>query len=115
MQTLLDVVQEFKTWCGMKINIQKTFSLVIDKNRQHRERMPAPHLRTNGERLKTVDINDTCRCLDHLDTVAGNGDMSAINEVVSEKARVARDLIKSYPPTSGARENKRTIGRPKLN
>ena len=32
MQTLLDVVQEFTTWCGMEINVTKTFLLVIDKD-----------------------------------------------------------------------------------
>ena len=35
MQTLLDVVQEFKTWCGMEINVRKTFLLVIYKAFQH--------------------------------------------------------------------------------
>jgi len=25
MQTLLDVVQEFTTWCGMEINVKKLF------------------------------------------------------------------------------------------
>ena len=88
---LLDVVQEFTTWCGMEINVKKTFLLVIDKDRKRRESIPAPDLRINGERLKTLDINDVC----HLGT--GNGDMSATREVVREKARVARDLIKSHP------------------
>jgi len=32
MQTLLDVVQEFTTLCGMEINFKKTFLLVIDKD-----------------------------------------------------------------------------------
>jgi len=32
MQTLLDVVQEFTTWCVMEINVKKTFLLVIDKD-----------------------------------------------------------------------------------
>jgi len=54
--------------------------------------MPAPHLRINGERLKTPDINDACQCLGYWGT--GNGDMSATREVVREKERVARDLIK---------------------
>ena len=64
MQTLLDVVQEFTTWCGMEINVKKTFLLVIDKDRKRRESTPAPDLRINGERLKTLDINsDTCRYL----------------------------------------------------
>jgi len=30
MQTLLDVVQDFTTWCGMEINVKSTFLLVID-------------------------------------------------------------------------------------
>ena len=63
MQTLLDVVQEFTTWCGMEINVKKTFLLVIDKDRKRRESTPAPDLRINGKRLETLDINDVCRYL----------------------------------------------------
>jgi len=97
MQTLLDVVQGFKTWCGMEINVKKTFLLVIDKDRKKRKSTPAPDLRINGECLETLDINDTCQYLGYWGT--GNGDMSATREVVREKARVARDLIKSHPLT----------------
>jgi len=63
MQTLLDVVQEFTTCCGMEINVEKTFLLVIDKDQRQKESMPAPDLRINGKRLKTLDINDMCRYL----------------------------------------------------
>jgi len=97
METLLDVVQEFTTWCGMKINVTKTFLLVIDKDRKRRGSMPAPDLRINGERLKTLDIKDACQYLGYWGT--GNGDMSDTREVVREEARVARDLIKSHPLT----------------
>ena len=90
---MLDVVQEFTTWCGMEIYIRKTFLLVIDKDRKRRE----SDLRINGERLKTLDINDACRYLGYWGT--GNGDMSATREVVREKKTVARDLIKSHPLT----------------
>jgi len=78
----------------MKINVKKTFLLVIDEDRKQRESMPAPDLRINGERLKTLDINDACRYLGYWDT--GNSDMNATREVVRENARVARDLIKSH-------------------
>jgi len=54
-------------------------------------------LRIHGERLKTLDINDACRYLGYWGT--GNIDMSATREVVREKAKVARDLIKSHPLT----------------
>jgi len=40
---------------------KKTFLLVIDKDRKKGESTPAPDLRINGERLKTLDINDACR------------------------------------------------------
>ena len=68
--------------------------LVIDKDRKRRESTPAPDLRICGEHLKSKspDINDACRYLGYWGT--GNGDMSATREVVREKARVARDLIK---------------------
>jgi len=42
MQTSLDVVQEFTTWCDMEINVTKTFLLVIDKDRRRRESTQAP-------------------------------------------------------------------------
>jgi len=62
---LLDVVQEFTTWCGMEIIVKKTFLLVIDKDQKQWESMPAPDVRINGERVKTLDINayDACRYL----------------------------------------------------
>jgi len=56
--------------------------------------MPATDLNINGERLKTLDINDACRYLGYWGT--GNGDVSATRQVVREKTRVARDLIKSH-------------------
>ena len=63
MQTLLDVVQELTTWCGVEINFKEAFLLVIDKDRKRRESTPAADLRINGERFKTLDINDACRYL----------------------------------------------------
>ena len=65
MKTVLDVVLEFITWCGMEINVEKTLLLVIEKDRKRRRRfpigwksMPEPDLRINGTRLKKLDIND---------------------------------------------------------
>jgi len=97
IQTLLDVVQEFTSWCGVQTNVKKTFLLVIDKDGMRRKRTLAPCLRINGKRLKTLDINDSCWYLGYWGT--GNGDMSATREVVREKARVTRGLIKSHPLT----------------
>jgi len=76
MQTLLDVGQEFTTWCGIEINFKATFLLIIDKDRKQRKRMRAPDLRINGERLKTLHINDACRYLGHCGI--GKGDMRKV-------------------------------------
>jgi len=62
MQILLDAVQEFTTssGCGMEINVEKTFILVIDKDRKQKESMPAPDQRIHSKRFKILDINDAC-------------------------------------------------------
>ena len=65
--------------------------------RKRRESTLAPDLRINGEHLKPLDINDACRYLGYWGTESG--DMSATSVVVREKAKVARDLIKSHPLT----------------
>ena len=78
---------------------QKNVLFIIDKDGKRRKSAPAPDLRINGERLKTLDINDACWYLANGYWGTGNGDMSATREVVREKARVARDLIKSHPLT----------------
>jgi len=74
---------------------QKNVLFIIDKDGKRRKSAPAPDLRINGERLKTLDINDACWYLGYWGT--GNGEMSATRELVREKARVARDLIKKPP------------------
>jgi len=96
MQILLDAVQEFTTssGCGMEINIEKTFMLVIDKDLKQKESTPAPDQRIHS---KTLDINDACRYLGYWGM--GNSDMSTTTEGVREKARVARDLIQNHPLT----------------
>ena len=76
---------------------KKTSLLVIDKDRKRRESTLAQDLRINGERLKTLDINDASQYICYWGTE--NDDMSATREVVCEKARVARDLIKNHPLT----------------
>jgi len=85
--------------CRLKITVKEIFLLVIDKHQKRMEIMLEPDLRINGERLKTLDINDACQYLGYQGT--GNGDLrlSATKEVVSEKVRVARDLIKSHSLT----------------
>jgi len=54
-------------------------------------------MRIKGERRKTLNINDTCRYLGYCGTA--KDDKSATREVVCEKSKLARDLVKSHPLT----------------
>jgi hypothetical protein len=83
MQKLLNVVQEFAAWCGMQINVKKTYLLVIDNDKKRREQEPAPLLTINGETLQVMNLDDACRYLGYWGT--GNGDMRATKEVVRRK------------------------------
>jgi len=69
--------------------------LVIDKDRNRRKSLPAPDLRIKWRTSQILDINDACRYLAYWGT--GNDEMSTTREVVREKARVARYLIKPHP------------------
>jgi len=97
MQKLLNVVQEFTSWCGMQINLKKTYSLVIDNDDNCREQEPAPLLTINGETLQAMNRDDACRYLGYWGT--GNGDMRATKEVFKQKIIAAHDLIKCHPLT----------------
>ena len=103
MQKLLNVVQEFTAWCGMRINVKKTYLLVIDNDKKRREQEPAPLLTINGETLQAMNLDDACRYLGYWGT--GNGDIRATKEVVRQKIIVARNLIKSHPLTSELQRN----------
>jgi len=97
MQKLLKVVQEFTAWCGMQINVKKTYLLVIDNDKKLREQEPAPLLTINGESLQAMDLDDACRYLGYWGL--GNGDMRATKELVRRNIIAARDLIKCHPLT----------------
>jgi len=63
MHKLINSVQEFTTWCGMQINVKKTYLLVIDNDEKCREQDPAPLLTINGETLQAINLDDACRYL----------------------------------------------------
>jgi len=49
MQKLLNVVQEFTVWCGMQINVKKTYLLEMDNDKKRRHQEPVPLLTINGD------------------------------------------------------------------
>jgi len=97
MQKLLNVVQKFTAWCGMQINVMKTYLLVIDNDKKRREQEPALLLTINGETLQAMNLDSACRYLGYWGT--GDGNMRATKEVARQKIIAARDLIKRHPFT----------------
>ena len=96
---MLDVMQEFITGgAAWRSTYKKTFLLVIDKDRKRRESMPALDLRINGERLKTLHINDACRYLGYWGT--GNGDMSAtsVEDLPKKSVGFSSKAYQDLPP-----------------
>jgi len=94
MQTLLNVKQEFTVWCGMQINVKKTYLLVTDNDKKRREQEPASLSTINRETLQAINLDDACRYLGYWCT--GNGDMRATKEGVRQKIIAARNLIKCH-------------------
>jgi len=63
MQKLLKFVQEFTAWCGMRLNVKKTYLLFRHSDKKRREQEPAPLLTINGETLHRMNLDDACRYL----------------------------------------------------
>jgi len=56
MQKLLSaVVYEFTVWCGMQINVKKTYWLVIDNDKQRRKKETAPLLTIKKKNAKMAE------------------------------------------------------------
>jgi len=99
MQKLLNVVQEFMAWCGIQINVKKTYLLVIDNDWKRWEQEPAPLLKIDVATFQAMNLDDACRYLVYWGTGSRDSDIKATKEVVRQKIIAARDLIKCHPLT----------------
>ena len=95
MQVLMNTVQEFEEWSGLKVNLKKTCMLIIDGCKKRRKILGRVTFR--GEPIKTLKETESCRYLGFWGTA--NGDMTVTKEKVKEKARNARDMLKHHPLT----------------
>jgi hypothetical protein len=95
MQVLMNTVQEFAEWSGLKVNLKKTCMLIIEGRKKRRRILVRVTFR--GEPIKALKETESCRYLGFWGTA--NGDMTMTKEKVKEKARDARDMLKHHPLT----------------
>ena len=70
-QVLLDVIQEFEDWSGMKVNLSKTWVIDVDGGSGETD---LPQLEFRGQPVKLLDPTESCRYLGYWATA--NGDMT---------------------------------------
>ena len=95
MKILLNDVQKFETWSGLKVNLDKTCALIAGE-RNNIAKQQAGHS-YNGSAIRILKREEACRYLGQWSTA--NGDMSVMKERVRNKTQEAIDLMKHHPLT----------------
>jgi len=95
-QALLEAIQEFELWSGLKVNRKKTCAMII-------ERQGSGQCQTNetltymGQKVALLAPSVACRYLGVWGTPTG--DMTATKTRIFKKTEEARDLLKRHPLT----------------
>jgi hypothetical protein len=95
MQVLLDEVQKFEAWSGLKVNRDKTCALIAGVKSDTTQQRTG--LSYNGSAIRILRCDEACRYLGLWSTA--NGDMSEMKERVRKKTQEAIDLMKHHPLT----------------
>ena len=95
MQVLLNEVQRFEEWSGLKVNRNKTCALIAGARGNIAKQQTG--LSYNGSAIRILGCEEACRYLGLWSTA--NGDMSAMKERVRNKTQEAIDLMKHHPLT----------------
>ena len=95
MQVLLNEVQKFEEWSGLKVNRNKTCALITGARGNIAQQQTG--LSYNGSAIRILGCDEACRYLGLWSTA--NGDMSAMKERVRNKTQEAIDLMKHHPLT----------------
>ena len=91
-QVLLDAIQEFEDWSGMKVNLSKTWVLDVDGGSGETD---LPQLEFKGQPVRLLDPTASCRYLGYWATA--NGDMTATKERVRSKTKEALEVLTHHP------------------
>jgi hypothetical protein len=95
MQVLLDELQKFEAWSGLKVNRDKTCALIAGVKGDTTQQRTG--LSYNGSAIRILRCDEACRYLGLWSTA--NGDMSEMKERVRKKTQEAIDLMKHHPLT----------------
>ncbi len=95
-QALLEAIQEFELWSGLKVNRKKTCAMVVERQ------STIPHqvdgtLVYMGQEVTFLAPSTACRYLGVWGTPTG--DMSSTKERIFKKTEEARDLLRHHPLT----------------
>ena len=94
-QALLDTIQEFESWSGLRVNHKKTCVMIIGQDTKKAYRDAG--LVYQGRPIRTLSPTVACRYLGLWGTA--NGDMTETKERIFQKTREARDMLEHHPLT----------------
>jgi hypothetical protein len=95
-QALLEAIQEFELWSGLRVNRKKTSAMVIDWQGSGQCQTDET-LIYMGQEVVFLAPSTTCRYLGVWGTPTG--DMSATKTRIFKKTEDARDLLRHHPLT----------------
>jgi hypothetical protein len=95
-QALVEAIQEFELWCGLRVNRGKTVAMVVER-RGTGQRQMSETLVYMGQEVTFLAPSTSCRYLGVWGTPTG--DMSNTKERIFKRTEEARDLLRHHPLT----------------
>ncbi len=95
-QALLEAIQEFEDWSGLKINRKKTWAMVVERQEAGQRQMDEI-LVYMGQEVTFLAPSTACRYLGVWGTPTW--DMSSTKERIFKRTEEARDLLRHGPLT----------------
>ena len=92
-QALLDTIQDFEEWSGLRVNQKKTCLMVIEDSTKISP--PGTELKYQGYPIRKSESAAAVRYLGLWGTAAG--DMAETKKRILEKTKEARDMIEHHP------------------
>ena len=94
-QALLNKIQEFEEWSGLKVNHKKTCVMIVGRDRKQSQGDLG--LTYQGREIKTLSPSTACRYLGLWGTA--DGDMTETKRRIFQKTKEARDMLEHHPLT----------------